>query len=106
MARLTVVRAGGGAESVRAPLAADALGLVHDEECAVQAVTEVVDIAVTGLVDDGDVLPGTLTLTRRTGDDAVVASSLARSVLVDVIAEELQAAERSGRTTVSSAQAT
>ncbi|WP_324274620.1 hypothetical protein [Blastococcus brunescens] len=74
---------------MRAPLAADALQLIHDDECAVHAVAEVLDIAVTGIADDGDALTGTLVLTRREGDDAVTASSLTRSVLVDVVAEEL-----------------
>lgn len=109
-ARLTVVRSGGAPEPVRAPLAADALELVHAEECAVREVAEVVDIAVTGLADDGDALTGTLTVTRRNGDDAVRVSALGRSVLVDVVAEglplELGAREERGSTTVSFTPAT
>jgi len=88
-ARLTVVRGGGAGESLLVPLDGDALDVIHDEECAVQAVTEVVDIAVTGLADDGDALVGSLTLTRRSGDEQVVASALNRSVLIEPVAEDL-----------------
>jgi len=88
-ALLTVVRPGGAQETVRAPLSAEVLELVHDEECAVLAVLEVVDVAVTDLADDGDALAGSLTLTRREGDEPVVASFLGRSVLVDAAAEDL-----------------
>ncbi|SFF58090.1 hypothetical protein SAMN05216574_1185 [Blastococcus tunisiensis] len=89
VARLTLVRPGGVAEPVRAPLSAEVLQVVHDEECAVRAVLEVVDVAVTGLAEDGDVLTGSLELTRREGDDRVRATALGRSVLVDVTAEGL-----------------
>lgn len=109
-ALLTVTRPGGGEETVRAPLSAEVLGTVHDEECAVLAVVEVVDVAVTGLTDDGDALAGSLTLTRREGGEQVVATALGRSVLVDVAAEDLpldlEAAERSARTDVSFTPAT
>ena len=88
-ARLTVTRAGGPEEPVLVPLAADVLQLVHDEECAVRAVAEVVDIGVTDLADDGDVLTGTLTLTRRGGDERVVATALSRSVLIEPTADGL-----------------
>lgn len=88
-ARLTVVRGGGAAESVLVPLDGDALDVVHDEECAVRAVGEVVDIAVTDLADDGDALVGTLELTRAGGEEPVVASALGRSVLIEATAEDL-----------------
>jgi hypothetical protein len=109
-AQLTVVRPDGVQEAVRAPLSADVLQLIHDEECAVLAVAEVVDVAVTDLADAGDSLAGSLTLTRREGDEPVTAATLGRSVLVDVAAEdlplELAADERSARTNVSFTPAT
>jgi hypothetical protein len=109
-AQLTVVRPDGAQEAVRAPLSADVLQLIHDEECAVLAVAEVVDVAVTDLADEGDSLAGSLTLTRREGDEPVTAATLGRSVLVDVVAEdlplELAGDERSARTDVSFTPAT
>jgi len=69
-----------------------------------------VDVAVTDLADDGDSLTGSLTLTRREGDEPVTAATLGRSVLVDVVAEdlplELAGEERSARTDVSFRSAT
>lgn len=41
-AAVTLRRADGAVEQVRLPLAADVLALIHDEECAVRAVQEVV----------------------------------------------------------------
>jgi hypothetical protein len=109
-ALLSVARPDGAVESVRVPLAADVLVVVHDEECAVRAVEEVVGVSVTGLADDGDALSGTLTLTRRNGDERVVATALSRSVLLDAVAEglplELAAGERSATTAVSFTPAT
>jgi hypothetical protein len=108
-AQLTVVRPGGVEEAVRVPLSADVLALIHEEECAVLAVAEVVDVAVTGLAEDGDALTGSLGLTRREGDEPVVASALGRSVLVDAAADlplELGEAERDARTDVSFTPAT
>jgi hypothetical protein len=109
-AQLTVVRPDGTQEAVRAPLSADVLQLIHDEECAVLAVAEVVDVALTDLADAGGSLAGSLTLTRREGDEPVTAATLGRSVLVDVAAEdlplELAADERSARTNVSFTPAT
>ena len=109
-AQLTVVRPDGSQEAVRAPLSADVLGLIHDEECAVLAVAEVVDVAVTDLADEGDSLAGSLTLTRREGDEPVVATTPGRSVLVDVTPDglplELAADRRSARTDVSFTPAT
>src|SRR3954453_13812850 len=93
-AQLTVVHPDGrtesvGGRSVRAPLAADVLEAIHDEECAVLAVAEVVDVSVTGLADDGNALSGTLTLTRRDGDQRVAATALSRSVLLEAVADGL-----------------
>ena len=88
-ARLDVVRGGGAPESLLVLLDGDALDVVHDEECAVRAVAEVVGIAVTGLADEGDALVGALTLTRRDGEEPVVATALSRSVLVEPTAEDL-----------------
>ncbi|MGY1801843.1 hypothetical protein ACI78T_01020 [Blastococcus sp. SYSU D00922] len=109
-ARLTVVRPGGAEETVRAPLSADVLQLIHDEECAVEVVTEVVDVAVSDLAEEGDALVGALTLTRRQGDDPVVVSTLDRSVLVEASADglplELRAGVPSARTDVSFTPAT
>jgi hypothetical protein len=109
-ALLSVVRPDGGAEALRVPLAADVLAVVHDEECSVRAVAEVVDVSVTGLADDGDAVSGSLTLTRRNGGPRVSATALGRSVLIDVAADELPlvlgAGERSVTTAVSFTPAT
>jgi hypothetical protein len=108
--QLTVVRPDGRVESVRAPLAADVLEVVHDEECAVLAVAEVVDVSVTGLADDGDALSASLTLTRRSGDQRVAATALSRSVLLEAAADGLPlvlaGGERSATTAVSFTPAT
>jgi hypothetical protein len=86
-ADLTIVRPDGAVEQVQVPAAADVLELIHSEECAVLAVTAVVDIAVTDLHDDGDALAGTLTLTRRTGSEPIRATRLSRSVLIEASAD-------------------
>ncbi|SNR35814.1 hypothetical protein SAMN06272737_10422 [Blastococcus mobilis] len=88
-ARLSVVRPDGRVDDVRVPLAGDVLALVHDEECAEQAVAEVVDVSVTGLSDDGEAVSGALTLTRRSGDQRVSATALSRSVLLEARADRL-----------------
>jgi hypothetical protein len=88
-ARLGVVRPDGVAEDLRVPLAAEVLGRLHDKACAVLAVTEIADIAVTGLRDDGDALTGELGLVRRTGQQPVAVTRLDRSVLIDVVAHGL-----------------
>jgi hypothetical protein len=88
-ARVSVVRPDGGTEIVRVPLAAEVLGRIHEKECAVLAVAEVVDIAVTGFREDGDALTGELGLVRRTGKEAVAVTRLDRSVLIDVVADGL-----------------
>jgi hypothetical protein len=102
-ARLTVVRPGGQEESVRAPLAADVLEVVHHEECGALAVAEAVTVSVTGLADDGDALMGTLTLTRRDGDSRVAATTLSRSVLLEATAEGLPLVLDSGERQVTTA---
>jgi hypothetical protein len=86
-AELTVVRPDGAVEQVQVPAAADVLELIHSEECAVLAVTAVVDITVTDLHDDGDTLAGSLTLTRRKGTEPIRATRLSRSVLIEPTAD-------------------
>jgi hypothetical protein len=86
-ADVTIVRPDGAVEEVQVPAAADVLELMHSEECAVLAVTAVVDIAVTDLHDDGDTLAGSLTLTRRKGSEAIRATRLSRSVLIEPTAD-------------------
>lgn len=109
-ARLTVVRPGGAVEEVRVPMSADVLETVQEEECAEQAVAEVVGVTVTGLADDGDALSGSLTLTRRAGEERVAATALGRSVLLDAVAEGLPlvlpAGARSATTVISFTPAT
>ncbi len=102
-ARLSVVRPDGGVEEVRVPLAGDVLAVVHDEECAVRAVAEVVDVSVTGLADDGDALSGSLTLTRRDGDQRVSATALSRSVLLEADADRLPLVLAAGEPSVTTA---
>jgi hypothetical protein len=102
-ARLSVVRPDGGVEEVRVPLAGDVLAVVHDEECAVRAVAEVVDVSVTGLADDGDTLSGSLTLTRRDGDQRVSATALSRSVLLEADADRLPLVLAAGEPSVTTA---
>jgi hypothetical protein len=82
-ALLTVVRPDGATEEVRVPLSAEILTRIHDEECAVRRVLEVVDIAVDGWRDEADGVTATLTLARRSGAAPVTASRLARSVLIE-----------------------
>ena len=109
VAELTVVRPDGAVEQLHVPATADVLELIHAEECDVQAVTAVVDVAVTDLHDDGDDLTGSLTLTRRKGTEPVSARRLSRSVLIDATAElplELDGDEHSASATVSFTPAT
>jgi hypothetical protein len=108
-ADLTVVRPDGAVEEVQVPAAADVLELIHSEECAVLAVTAVVDIAVTGLHDDGDTVAGSLVLTRRSGDEPITASRLGRSVLIEPTADlplELARGRDAATTTMSFTPAT
>jgi hypothetical protein len=89
-ASVTVVRPDGAVEQLTVPLSADVLQLIHDEECAVLAVEEVVGISVTGLRAEPDAVGGSLTLTRRGGHrEPVTARRLSRSVLLDATAEDL-----------------
>ncbi len=97
-ARLTVVRPDGAVEELRVPLAAEVLTAVHARSCAAIAVQELVAVAVTDLVADGDALTGRLVLTR-TGDDdaAVTAARVEGNVLYTAEAElplELAGGER------------
>ena len=108
-ALVDLIRDGGAPERVRVPLAGEVLGRIHAEECAVRAVSEVVDIAVRQLREDGDAVTGRLVLTRVGGKDAVTAVALGRSVLVDTTARlplELGAGERSASTPLSFSPAT
>lgn len=89
VARLTMTRAGAAPEEVRVPLAAEALVGVHDEECAALAVREVADIAVANLRPTEGGVTGDLTVTRRQGEAPVTVTSLSRSVLIDVVADDL-----------------
>jgi hypothetical protein len=89
-ASVTVARPDGAVEQLTVPLSADVLQRIHDEECAVLAVEEVVDISVTGLRAGPEAVSGSLTLTRRGGHrEPVTARRLNRSVLLDVTAEDL-----------------
>ena len=104
VADLTVVRPDGAVEEVEVPASAEVMELIHAEECAVLAVTAVAGIAVTDLHEDGDALVGRLTLTRREGDEAVTATRLERSVLIDAVAElplELTADDRTAEAEIS-----
>jgi hypothetical protein len=104
VADLTVVRPDGAVEQVQVPAAAEVMGLIHGEECAVLAVTAVVGIAVTDLHEDGDALVGRLTLTRREGDEPVTATRLERSVLIAAVADlplELDGDDRSAAAEIS-----
>lgn len=89
--RLTLVRPGGAVEEVLVPSSAEVMGRIHEEECAALRVAAVVDVAVDGLREDGDSVTGTITLTRRSGAEPVTAVRLARSVLLDAVADDLPA---------------
>lgn len=110
-AAVTLRRADGAVEQVRLPLAADVLALIHDQECAVLAVQEVVEISVTGLRAEPEAVTGSLTLTRHGGhEEPVTAVRLSRSVLLDATAGdlplELPGDERTASTPVSFRAAT
>ncbi|WP_369256148.1 hypothetical protein [Geodermatophilus amargosae] len=72
VARLTVVRPDGRTEALRVPLAAEVLGRIHEERCAVRAVLAVADVSVGALSADGDAVTGTLVLSRAGDDDRPV----------------------------------
>ncbi|MGY1778043.1 hypothetical protein ACI8AV_19510 [Geodermatophilus sp. SYSU D00804] len=89
-ARLTVVRPDGRTETLRVPLAAETLGRIHEERCAVRAVLAVAGVTVTGLASDGDAVTGSLVLTRSGDDDRpVTVTRLEGNVLYDVAADDL-----------------
>jgi hypothetical protein len=88
-ARLTVVRPDGTSEDLRVPLAAEIMTRIHEEECAVLALLEVVSVDVVDLADEDDAVTGQLRLTRREGSDPVTVSRVGRSVILDVTADEL-----------------
>jgi hypothetical protein len=88
-ARLTVVRPTGTVADLRVSLEGEILTRIHDEECAVLALAEIVTVEVTGLTDDAEAVTGDLRLTRRSGDDPVTVARVERSVLIDVAADDL-----------------
>ncbi len=81
-ARLTVVRPDGSTEELRVPLAGDTLARLHAQECAAEALLDVVDVRVEGLAGSGDTLAGDVVLTRRSGEDEIVVSELSPSVVL------------------------
>lgn len=90
-ARLTVVRPDGSSEDLRVPLAAETMTRIHEEECAVLALLEVVDVDVVDLADEDDAVTGQLRLTRRAGSEPVTVARVGRSVILHVTAEDLPA---------------
>lgn len=88
-ARLTVVRPDGSSEDLRVPLAAEIMTRIHEEECAVLALLEVVNVDVVELADEDDAVTGQLRLTRRDGSEPVTVSRVGRSVILDVTADGL-----------------
>jgi hypothetical protein len=88
-ASLTVVRPDGSEEDLLVPLSAEILTRIHEEECAVLAVLEVVDIHVVDLADEDEALTGSLRVTRRAGDDPVSVTRVGGSVILDVAADDL-----------------
>ncbi|PWW22556.1 hypothetical protein JD79_01713 [Geodermatophilus normandii] len=100
-ARLTVVRPDGRTEALRVPLAAEVLGRIHEERCAVRAVLAVADVTVGDLSADGDAVTGTLTLTRAGDDDRpVTVTRLQGNVLYDVVADGLPRTLEAGESTL------
>jgi hypothetical protein len=90
-ARLTVVRPDGTTEDLQVPLAAEIMTRIHQEECAVLALLEVVSVDVVGLADEEDAVTGRIELIRRDGDDPVTVTRVGRSVILDATADELPA---------------
>jgi hypothetical protein len=88
-ARLTVVRPDGTTEDLRVPLAAEVLGRIHAEECAVERVLAVADVQVGDFRDDEDGSTATLTVARRSGSTPVRITRVTRSVLVEPTIDEL-----------------
>jgi hypothetical protein len=88
-AKLTVVRPDGTSENLRVPLSAAILTRIHTEECAVLAVQEVVTVDVVDLEDTPDSVTGSLRLTRRSGNEPVTVTRVARSVIIEVTGPDL-----------------
>ncbi len=65
---------------------------MHAEECAVEALLEVVGIAVADLAPtpDGSGLAGSVVLPRRAGDEPVEVTALARNVLLEPVLDDAQ----------------
>jgi hypothetical protein len=91
-ARLTLVRPDGTTEVVRAPLAAEIMTRIHEEECAALALLEVVGVEVVAAADTAGSVTAELRLARRAGSEPVTVERIARSVLVDVAAPDLPVA--------------
>ncbi len=81
-ARLTVVRPDGSTEELRVPLAGDTLARLHAQECAAEALLDVVDLRVEDLAGEGATLAGDVVLTRRSGDEEIVVSEVSPSVVL------------------------
>ena len=89
-ARLSVERPNGAVDELVVPLAGGTMAQVFAEQCAVEDVLAVVDISVLDLAASGDALGADVVLTRRSGEDDVVVSALAPSVVLDPVpAQEL-----------------
>lgn len=82
---------GAGPEEVVVPLDGDALDLVAGEQCAAQRLSEHVAVAVEGFAGDGDVVRGSVVLTRVDDAGGVRVDALGRSVLLEPAAPDLPA---------------
>lgn len=71
------------------PLAAEIMTRIHEEECAVAVLLEVLGVAVVDPVDGDDALPASLQVTRRAGGEPVSVARVGRSVILDVTAAAL-----------------
>jgi hypothetical protein len=87
-ARVTVVRPDGTAKELRVPLSGGTMAQVHEEECAVEGVLAVVDVAVGAFAGSGETLGADVVLTRRSGDDVAVVSALLPSVVLEPVPDE------------------
>jgi hypothetical protein len=86
---VAVVRPDGRTEDLRVPLDAEILTRIHEEDCAVSALLEVVDVEVVEQADEDDAVTAQLRLVRRSGGDPITLERLGRSVLIDVEAPDL-----------------
>ena len=84
-ARVTVTRPDGSTEELSVPLGGDTMSRVHGQECAVESVLAVVDVAVANLAGSGTTLGADVVLTRRGGNDPVVISALRPSVVLEPV---------------------